>query len=58
MWVPVSFAERYQSGVQRAEVSPDPRLNIRINSPTSFEEIRGLAKYTNYRRFEVKVIIK
>ena len=58
MWVPVSFSEQYRSGVQRAEVSPDPRLNVRINVPTSYEEIRCLAKYANYRRFEVKVNIK
>jgi len=53
MWVPVSFAERYQSGAKIA-ITPDPRFNL----PTTFEEIRCLAKYANYRRFEVKVIIK
>ena len=53
MWVPVSFAERYQSG-KKIEIAPDPRINL----PTTFEEIRCLATYKNYRRFEVKVIIK
>jgi len=53
IWVPASFAERYQSGAKIA-ISPDPRISL----PTSFEEIRCLAKYTNYRRFEVKVTIK
>jgi hypothetical protein len=53
MWVPVSFAERYQTGV-KIEITQDPRVNI----PTTYEEIRCLAKYANYRRFEVNVIIK
>ncbi len=53
MWVPVSFAERYQSG-RKIEIAPDPRINL----PATFEEIRCLATYANYRRFEVKVIIK
>jgi hypothetical protein len=53
MWVPVTFAEHYQSGETTA-FAPDPRIKL----PTTFEEIRGLATYTNYRRFEVKVIIK
>ena len=53
MWVPVTFAERYKSGETTA-FAPDPRIKLQ----TTFEEIRGVAKYTNYRRFEVKVIIK
>lgn len=53
MWVPVTFAETYRSG-QKVAISPDPRITL----PTTYEEIRGLAKYANYRRFEVKVIIK
>jgi hypothetical protein len=53
MWVPVTFTEHYQSGAKMT-IAPDPRINI----PPEFEEIRGLAKYSNYRRFEVKVSIK
>lgn len=53
MWVPVTFAEHYKSGETMA-FAPDPRIKL----PTTFEEIRGAAKYTNYRRFEVKVIIR
>ena len=53
IWVPASFAEFYESGA-KISLAPDPRINL----PTEFEEIRCLAKYTNYRRFEVKVIIK
>lgn len=53
IWVPVTFAEHYQSG-ETMSFAPDPRIKL----PTMFEEIRGLAKYSNYRRFEVKVIIK
>ena len=53
MWVPVTFAEHYKSGETMA-FAPDPRIKL----ATTFEEIRGSAKYTNYRRFEVKVIIR
>jgi hypothetical protein len=53
MWVPATFSERYQSG-RKVEIAPDPRINL----PVTYEEVRGLAKYSNYRRFEVKVIIK
>jgi hypothetical protein len=53
MWVPVTFTEHYKSGETMA-FAPDPRIKL----ATTFEEIRGVAKYTNYRRFEVKVIIK
>jgi len=53
MWVPVTFAEHYKSG-ETVAFAPDPRIKL----ATTFEEIRGVAKYTNYRRFEVKVIIK
>jgi hypothetical protein len=53
MWVPGTFEERYQSGA-KISIAPDPRINL----PTTYEEIRCLAKYTNYRRFEVNVIIK
>ena len=49
----MTFAEHYQSG-ETTSFAPDPRIKL----PTTFEEIRGLATYTNYRRFEVKVIIK
>ena len=53
MWVPVTFAEHYESG-EAVSFAPDPRIKL----PSVFEEIRGLATYSNYRRFEVKVIIK
>jgi hypothetical protein len=53
MWVPATFEERYQSGA-KITIAPDPRINL----PTTYEEIRCLANYTNYRRFEVNVVIK
>lgn len=53
IWVPSRFTEHYVNGA-RVQNAGDPRTQIR----TRFEEIRCLAKYTNYRRFEVKVIIK
>jgi hypothetical protein len=49
----VTFAEHYQSG-ETMSFAPDPRIKL----ATTFEKIRGSAKYTNYRRFEVKVIIR
>ena len=53
MWVPATFEERYQSGA-KITIAPDPRINL----PTTYEEIRCLARYANYRRFEVNVVIK
>lgn len=53
IWVPVSFAENYQTGARNANIA-DQRIRIQMSS----EEVRCLAKYTNYRRFEVKVIIR
>jgi hypothetical protein len=53
IWVPVTFAEHYQSG-ETMSFAPDPRIKL----ATTFEKIRGEATYSNYRRFEVKVIIK
>jgi len=52
IWVPVSFAENYQARADAKIV--DPRIRTQLSS----EEIRCVAKYTNYRRFEVKVIIR
>jgi len=52
IWVPVSFAENYQARANAKIV--DPRIRTQLSS----EEIRCVATYTNYRRFEVKVIIR
>lgn len=51
--VPVTFAEHYLDGVP-PRTGSDPRTRIQ----TRFEDIRGRAEYRNYRRFEVKVIIR
>ena len=53
MWVPTRFIEHYLEG-GRGQVGSDPRTRIQ----TQFEEIRSVADYRNYRRFEVKVTIK
>ncbi len=53
MWVPTRFVEHYLEG-GRVQIGSDPRTRIQ----TQFEEIRSVAEYRNYRRFEVKVTIK
>ena len=53
MWVPTRFIEHYLEGA-RVQGASDPRTRIQ----TQFEEIRSVAEYRNYRRFEVKITIK
>lgn len=53
IWVPVSFSENYQARAENAKIA-DPLIRTQLAS----EEIRCVATYTNYRRFEVKVIIR
>jgi hypothetical protein len=51
--VPVTFTEHYREGAARGAGS-DPRTRIQ----SRYEEIRARADYRNYRRFQVKVVIR
>lgn len=53
IWVPARFTENYQARAESAKIA-DPRIRTQLSS----EEIRCVATYTNYRRFEVKVTIR
>ena len=52
--VPSRFGERYQDGVQM----PAAARGRPVNETHPYEEIVCEAKYTNFRRFEVKAIIR
>ena len=48
-----TFTERYQSRA-KIEIAPDPLINLFAR----YEALRGVATSSNYRRFQVRVVIK